>query len=247
MARRYQYLIAFVATAAALAVMYFFNQNINKLVVTTRVVTPATVVEPYTLITPEMLTTKEVPRPLLAEPIYAVSQDLVGKLATVRLEPGMIIYRSFAVAPADFRLVDDPALEVTSFPVDPSSAVGGQVRIGMLINIYRGVVTQLTPAQALLAPDQLIAQHLAAAELLAGNVRVVDVRSSTGVPANVAGVPAAAAGGPLGPASNASSAPVVPVQIVTVAVPHDVAQIIVQAVIEQQGNYKLWLALAPLE
>ena len=70
------------------------------------------------------------PRPLLEEAIYANARDLIGKVAAVPLRPGMIVYKSFVVAQAQYRLVDDPSLAVVSFPVNPARAVGGQLQPG---------------------------------------------------------------------------------------------------------------------
>lgn len=240
-------LIATVALASGGATFAYVSQAAERLIVTTPVVVPAAVIPPYAMISADDLTTKDVPRSLLSEPIYTEASQLIGKVSTVPLLPGSLIYHHFAVPAADFRLAADPALEVIAFPVSVPAAVGGEVRAGQLINIYRAVVSPSIASavsQALISEgaawdiQQLLDTQAAAAELLAGDVLVVAVQSGQGRR--------------VGPDEAAASDErdrrdrQLPVEVITVAVPPDVAREIVRLVAEAQAHVQLWVSLAPL-
>ncbi len=233
------FLIGVVSLAAAVAAWWYANQQFDRLVLTMTVVVPAQAIPPYTLIGPDMLTTKDVPRTLASEPIYTEAAQVAGKISTVPLAPGMLLYQAFAVPPEQFRLVSDPSLEVVAFPVSPSAAVGGEVRAGQRINIYRAVVdpsrfTALAQAQqGLLDPVNLLAASAAAVETLAGDVLVVAVQSGQGQRLVNAG-------------SDGSGTQPQPLQIITVAVSPATAAKIVQLVAEGKASVELWVSLAPL-
>jgi hypothetical protein len=217
----------------------------DSLVTTARAVTVVRVVQPYTQITPDMLIERDVPRSILEEPIYKTSQELSGRITTVALYPEQLVYRHQAVTPAEFRYTDDPALEVVSFPVDPSKAVGGQIQIGHLVNVYRIKKVGTTSAVALpRATDETVVVPIgekgAEAEVLAEGVAVVDVRAKQGEPANRAAVPSQIEQSARPEASK-------PLQILTVAVPPDVAIHLVELAVEEQGDYEIWVSLSPLE
>ena len=233
-------LIGVLSLAAAGAAWWYANQQFDRLVLTMSVVVPAQSIPPYTLIGPDMLTTKDVPRTLASEPIYAEAAQVAGKISTVPLAPGMLLYQSFAVPPEQFRLVSDPSLEVVAFPVSPSAAVGGEVRAGQRINIYRAVVdpsrfTALAQAQqGLLDPVNLLAVNAAAVETLAGDVLVVAVQSGQGQRITESGSDAGSGSQPQ------------PLQIITVAVSPATAAKIVRLVAEGKASVELWVSLAPL-
>ncbi len=239
MKRRTQFLIALLALVAAAGVGWFVYRTFASMVTTAEVVTPAVTVPAGALITPEMLTVKTVPRPLLEEEIYARPEDLAGRVAVVPLYPGMVVYRTFAVPPEAYRLAEDPALEVVSFPVDPAKAVGGQLQPGHRVDIWRLVAVRPTSG---LTVTEVVAQTWATATLLVENVPVVDVRSGSGQP--YARAPQAIPG-EVSPEAQPSGGGVA-LQILTVAVPRDVAQALLTLVAEERSAAELWVTLAPL-
>ncbi len=228
--------IGILSLGAALVAGTFAHDQYNRLVATADIVVPAVPIAPYTRITADMLQGRAVPRPLLSEPIYQSADELVGKISTVPLIPREPVYRAYAVALAQFRLSPDPALEVVSFPVDPAQAVGGQVRPGSRINLYRAAVRRPTDSPA----TQALSETLSTVDLLAPDVPVVDVRGTRGEP--VRGDPASSE-----KASSSSGQPQqVALQIVTVAVPPQVAAEIVGLAAEQKAGVQLWVSLAPV-
>ena len=238
--RKWQPVVAVVSLMLAAAAMAFAYVQYDRVVATTPIVVPAEVIEPYTVITASMLEMREMPRPLADEPIYVNRGELVGKIATQKLLPGQLIYRHQAVEPRSFRLTDDPYLAVVSFPADPAKAVGGQIRIGHRIDIYR-VAKGARPHVEDVA--QLLKAKGAEAELLAEGVQVVDVRTRRGEKAGEVQVRRASASS--GRGGYASSSETRPLQIITVAVPREVAEEIVELAVEAEGSYELWVVLSP--
>lgn len=240
MTRRLQWLVALLSLLSALGSGAYAYAEFDRLIASATVVVPAVSIPPYTLVTPGLLTTKEVPRPILNEDVYTSPEELAGRITTVPLAPGMLVYRAFAVDPAAFRLTDDPALEVVSFPVDPARAVGGQVRVGQWINVYRVALARPDALGQALSAEALLRERSAAAEVLAAAVPVVDVRSDRGerVTEPIAD--------PRRSGASSANARTVPLQILTVAVPPEVARAIIALVVEERAEYALWVSLAPL-
>ena len=192
--RIWMFLVAGVALVTALGAAWVAESQYETLIATTELVVPAVDIPPYTLVAPALLTTRSVPAPLANEPVYHTAADVAGKIARVPLAAGRLIYADQAVSPARFRYTDDERLEVLSFPVAPEQAVGGQIKAGMRINLYRvalpngslalpgnlNAVAPLTPTPRPTAPAVRV-------ELLAGSVPVVDVRASGGAATGRAG------------------------------------------------------------
>ncbi len=232
LSKKWLFVVAVISLLAAVSMWAFAWAQYDRVVATTPIVVPAEVIEPYTIITASMLEMKNLPRPLVDEPIYVARSEVMGKIATQKLLPGQLIYRHQAVRPAEFRLVDDPALEVVSFPVDPARAVGGQVKVGQRINIYRAARGKLPPEAS---AKELIHLTGAEVELLAESVQVVDVRTQKGEKAGE------------WDRSKGNARSVRPLQIITVAVSPEVAREIVRLAVEEKGNYQLWVTLSPLK
>jgi hypothetical protein len=173
---------------------------------------------------------------------------LVGKISTVPLIPNEPVYLAYAVNLSQFRLSSDPQLEVVSFPVDPAQAVGGQVRAGSRINIYRAAVRR--PSEVAASSTQVISTTLSTVEVLASYVHVVDVRGVRGEPVRALGTTGdptvATASDSSKTSSNGQSQQQVPLQIVTVAVPVEIAGKIVGLAAEQKAGVQLWVSLAPV-
>jgi hypothetical protein len=123
MKRRTQLILALVSLILAGAAGFYVYTTFNQMVAAPGR-HPAVTIPAGALIDMKMLTTREVPRPLLDEAIYANAADVIGQVAAIPLRPGMVVYRSFVVSQQQYRLVDDPTLEVVSFPVNPARAVG---------------------------------------------------------------------------------------------------------------------------
>jgi len=217
-------------------VFAYASRSFDRLVATRPIVVAAIPLRPYTLITAEMLEIRELPRVLETEAIYLEPADVVGRITTGPIPAGALLYRAQVVAPAQFRLA--PAeLEVVSIPVDPARAVGGQIEIGHVVNIYRVALERNTLGENSL--QALLESKGAAAELLV-TAPVVDVRDSRGLPTNeLQAASQIEREGQVAPENR-------PLQIVTLAVPTGLVQPLVELAVEQSGGeYELWLSLAP--
>jgi Flp pilus assembly protein CpaB len=242
MKRRTQILLALISLILAAAAGLYVFSTFNQMVATTKVVTPAITIPAGALIDTKMLTERDVPRPLLDEAIYANASDLIGKVAAIPLRPGMVVYRSFVVSQAQYRLVDDPSLAVVSFPVNPARAVGGQLQPGHHVDVWR--LGGVKPTNSITLTE-LSAHQWATATLIVANAPVVDVRASSG--AAVARQPQAVPGKVDGGSSSSSSSSSTALQILTVGVPPDVARDILALVAEEdQSGFVLWVTLSPL-
>lgn len=236
--------VGLLSLLAALGGGLYAYRFYDSLVTTARAVTVTGPVPPYTPLTPDLLVARDVPRGILQEPIYRTAEELVGRVTTVALRPGQLIYRHQAVGPVAFRYTDDPSLEVVSFPVDPERAVGGQIQIGHQVNVYRvrkasrssGAPRPSAASETVVVP---VEGRGAQAELLAEGIPVVDVRAKQGEPANRAAAPSQIEQSAR-PESNK------PLQILTVAVDHETALSLVELAVEEQGEYEIWVSLAPL-
>lgn len=239
MTRKASGLLLVISLVAATAIGLYARARFERLVATRQIPVAAEDIPPYTLISGEMVTLREMPKTLQFEPIYLSEETVVGKMSTIPIPRGALFYEEFALPPSEFRYVEDEYLEIISFPVDPAKAVGGQVRPFQRINIYRiarGMIDHAAP------PEAVIAQAGAAVELLVEGVLVVDVRSTRGEPAGVS---------PEGNSSQlereaATGTRVLPLSILTVAVEPQVASEITRLMGETQGQYDLWVSLAPL-
>lgn len=241
-------IVGLLSLLAALGGGLYAYRFYDALVTTATAVTVAGPVPSYTLLTVEMLVERDVPRGILQEPVYTSVEQLVGRVTTVSLQPGQLIYHHQAVPPVAFRYTDDPALEVVSFPVDPERAVGGQVQIGHRVNVYR--VHKADSAAGIQPMNQVphlpatgetvvvpVGDRGAQAELLAEGIPVVDVRAKQGEPANRTVAPSQIE-------QSARPEPSKPLQILTVAVDPETARSLVELAVESE--YEIWVSLSPL-
>lgn len=232
MSRKILLAILMISLAAAVAAGYYGRSQLRTPVATIAIVIAAQPIPPYVLITPEMLAEREMPEDIGREPISLRASDVVGKMASVPIPARSLIYRDFAVPAESFRLTPDPTLEVVSLPVRPEKAVGGQVRPGQRINIYRVAIGSQV---ASLSPEQALSTRAAEAQLLASRVQVVDVRTGQGE-------------APVGNTNTQDArARATPPAIISVAVAPEVAKAIIALVGETRGPYDLWVTLAPLD
>lgn len=226
---------ALVALGVAGVVFTYSYTAYDQLVATTSVVVAATDIEPYTIVTASHLDVKDMPRAILDENIYASEGDITGRIATSHIPAGSLIYQPLVVPPSRFRYVSDPTLEVVSIPVDPARAVGGQIKVGHVVSVYRAARSSKLLDSA--DPLAVLSQRGAAVELLTSAL-VVDVRSGRGGDVHQRTAPSDVEQ----EAQTTSSAAL---EIVTLAVSPDVASDLIRLAVEQRANYELWLSLAP--
>jgi len=253
MKNRLALLIAFVSLVVALAVGWFAETQYQQLVATTELIVPAVEIPPYTVVAPGMFKVRSFPAPMAQEPVYRNLSELSGKITTITLKPNQLVYRDQLVPLKQFRYSEDERLEIVSFPIQPEQAVGGQIKQGQRINLYR-IVLQATPNQAVVAspdPKVWLAAPGAGIEILESDVLVVDVRSTQGSPIVSPPKPSSNTASEVTTYSNSdtgSSNTNRPLTILTVAVAPDIAKDILRLAGESHitSRYLLWVSLAPI-
>jgi hypothetical protein len=249
---RYALVIAFVSLVVALGVGWFAETQYQALVATTELIVPTVEIPPYTVVLPEMFKVRSFPAPMANEPVYRDLSELSGKITTITLKPDQLVYRDQLVPLSQFRYSDDERLEVVSFPIKPEQAVGGQIKQGQRINIYR-IVLQPAPNQSVVSspdPKVWLAAPGAGIEIMESDVLVVDVRSTQGSP--IASPPKVQSNASdvttYQTADTSASSTNRPLTILTVAVAPDVAKDILRLAGESQiaSRYLLWVSLAPI-
>ena len=242
MKRFLQIILGFIAIGIGVAGAWYGRTSYLDSVVTVQLPVPQADIDPYTIITPDLLAWREFPRALVeGQSGFAESPDtLVGKITTSRLVAGLPIPSQLVQVSRDFRLAD-PTLEVISLPVSPEYAVGGQIQIGEMINIYRirAWEDDLPIGNAAIISTTVgsqVPQTFTEVELIA-TVPVVSVLSQDGT--------AEAAGTETTTEIDKNEAPPVPLQILVVAAPPAIVQDILAAqAASGTGNNQLWITLA---
>ena len=228
-----QLVIGLLAITLAIGAGIYGRNVYLKEVSTYHVPVPVTALPAYTVLSADMFQMRDMPRTMESLPYYQSIDTLAGKISTVPLPPGLPVPQANVVLVAEFRLAD-ASYEVLSIPVDPVSAVGGQVRIGEHINLYQ-VIPAPTDGQT---ADPTKDPGSFQINPIAEKVQVVDVRSAQG---------AAAETGQQETKSSAfgSGQQVEQVQILTLAVKPDQVKIILDAVAmaKKQGGL-LWTSLS---
>lgn len=229
-----QFIIGLITIALALGAGFYGRTLYLKEVSTYQVPVPVNAIPAYTILKPEMFQMREMPRTMESLPYYQSIQALDGMISAVPLPAGLPIAQANAVPVAQFRLAD-AAFEVISIPVEPVSAVGGQIRIGEHVNLY-----QVSEEAAASDNTDLKLNHQPGfkVKLIAGSILVVDVRNAQGVMAETSQKSD----------SNStfnSSPQIEQVQILTLAVKPEVVNDILNAVAnaKKQGGL-LWTTLA---
>ena len=228
MNRSIQILVGFLSIVLALAAGIYGRNTYLKEVSTYQVPVPVQAIPPYTLLSSDLFQMREMPRTLESLPYFQTLADLTGLISTAPIPAGLPVAQANAVPAAEFRLAD-AAFEVVSIPVQPVSAVGGQVQIGQRVNLYR-MVEQPRAVQA-----DPTAKAEFRVERIASSVLVVDVRNSQG----------AQAGPDSSQPASASSDQLEQVQILTLALEPGLVQPVLDAVAtaQKQGGL-LWTTLA---
>jgi hypothetical protein len=243
--RRFSRLLTVVLSfAIAAGTAFVARQELVQAVSTETVAVARDTIAPYTIVGSDGFVLKEMPRLRDADfAIYRTPEEAAGKIATQTVPSGALLYRGFFADPRSYRLTDDPHAEILSVPVKPEKAVGGAIRPGMHINLYRIAVGQSRAGDA----QQVLDQQGAASQVLARDVLVVDTRTAAGTGLTTGSNDLASSVASLGNAVAAATAGG-NVQILTVAVPSEKASDLIRLVGETQkgGAYDFWVTLAPL-
>ncbi len=174
-----QFIIGLIAIALALGAGLYGRNLYTREVSTYQVPVPLGPIPAYTLLSADQFEIRDMPRALESLPYYQTLSSLEGLISTNPLPGGLPVPVVSALPVSEFRLAEAP-FEVLSIPVEPVSAVGGQIRIGERVNLY-----QVSPL--LLAPDsgpEKESGQKFQVKLIAGSVQVVDVRNAQGVNAH---------------------------------------------------------------
>lgn len=235
MNRTAQFVIGLLAVLLAIIAGVYGRNVYLKEVSTYQIPVPVADIPPYTVLNESMFQMRDMPRTMEALPYYQSLADLKGQISVMKLVSGLPVSKASAVSSNQFRLADS-AYEVVSIPVDPVSAVGGQIRIGQRVNLYQMVKESSSNSeQAGTETDSDIQ-----VTLIASRVLVVDVRTSQGVNAGPGNEEGKSNDG-----LSSGSKQVEQVQILTLALLPEQVQTVLDAVAEskKQGGL-LWTTLA---
>ncbi|MEL7592262.1 MAG: RcpC/CpaB family pilus assembly protein [Anaerolineaceae bacterium] len=179
MNRTVQFIIGVIAVVVALGAGFYGRNLYLKEVSTYQVPVPINAIPAYAILDTDMFQMREMPRTMASLPYYQSTQDLEGKISTVSLPAELPIAQANALPVTQFRLAD-AAFEVLSIPVEPVSAVGGQIRIGEHVNLYQVLPEEIDPENTAISATDLSTFKV---DLIARSVLVVDVRNAQGVAA----------------------------------------------------------------
>ncbi len=211
---------ALLSLLAAATVYFYAAKTYERLVVTRPLVVAAAPIPPYTRITADLVEVRELPALLAEEPIHLETSEVLDRITTSAIPEGSPLYHGALTSPAEFHPAA-PHLEIISIAVNPVQAVGGALQRGQRANVYyvdREPRASTTPLAALSGSRALAAERLTSASVVSVREVAVDCTSSGG-------------GG---------------LQIVTLAVPAELAPRLVALAAEQGTGSQLWLSLAPL-
>lgn len=233
MNRTVQFVIGLLSAVLAVAAGLYGRSVYLQEVSTYQIPVPVADIAPYTLLTEKQFVMRDMPRTMETLPYYQSLADLTGQISVVKLPGGLPVSKVSAVPPAQFRLAD-AAYEVVSLPVEPVSAVGGQIRIGQRVNLY-----SMRQEEGKASTDDSPAERKIQVEQIASQVLVVDVRTAQGGSAGPGSAENESSGGMSG------SQPVEQVQILTLALAPDQVQQVLEVVgsSKKQGGL-LWTTLA---
>ncbi len=236
MNRTIQFIIGILAIGLAIAAGIYGRNTYLREVSTYQIPVPVAEIAPYSVLTSEMFALRDMPRTMENLPYYQKVEDLTGLISVSSLPAGLPVAKTAAVPPAQFRLAD-AAFEVVSIPVEPVSAVGGQIQIGQRVNLYQMIRQQVENSETTQA--EVDAEHFTV-ESIAQSVLVVDVRTAQGITAGPASEETNGSGGLSG-----SSQQVEQVQILTLAIEPERVEKVLDAVAsaKKQGGL-LWTTLA---
>ena len=224
MARRiFEAVVGVLLLIVAFVLAYFFQQSYKAGVEYRSLPVPVTDIPPYTMLTEKMFEMKDFPSALIGGYANTLAQ-LDGRISNSRIPTGLPIPLVMVSAPEDFRLAD-PSLEVISIPVTPPSAIGGQVRVGERVNIYR-----LIPPGEQVIPIGAKDPISEPVTLIAGNVPVVMVLAGDGSAAGLT-----------------ETGRTVSAQVLVLAVTSEQRDAILNLMAEINGGAMMWITLATVE
>ena len=223
MARRiFEAVVGVILLVVAFVLAYFFQQSYKAGVEYRSLPVPVEEIPPYTLLTEKMFEMKDFPSALIGGYANTLAQ-LSGKISNSRIPAGLPVPMVMVSAAEDFRLAD-PAMEVISIPITPPSAIGGQVRVGERVNIYRIIppgeqVIPIGSKDPILEPVTLIAE----------NVEVVMVLGDDGSPAGMTG-----------------TGRMIPAHVLILAVTAEQRDAILNLMAEIHQKALMWVTLTPI-
>jgi hypothetical protein len=171
-------LIGLISLALAVTAGIYGRNAYLKDVSTIQIPVPVQPISAYTLLTSDRFVLKEVPRAMQSMAYYQLLSYLNGKISTSTLQVGLPVPQADASSPETFRMAGAD-YEVLSIPVEPVSAVGGQIHVGQRINLY--TMTDSVPTSQ---SGDLTTPHTPQVEQIVSSILIVDVRSSQGLAAD---------------------------------------------------------------
>lgn len=221
--RLFEAIMGIVLIIVAVVLAYVFQQSYARGVELQSLPVPVAVIPSYTMLSEDMFEWKDFPRAL--GDAYAVEMaQLVGRVSNSAIPPGLPIPLVMVTSASDFRLAD-PTLEILSIPITPPSAVGGQVRIGERVNIYR-----LVPPLQKLDSANTETQIGATVTLVAEKVTVISVLGDDGSTVGLS-----ESGRKVSPA------------ILVLAVTAEQKDGILKLIAETEKSALMWITLAPVQ
>jgi Flp pilus assembly protein CpaB len=172
-----QFSIGLIAIVLALGAGLYGRNLYTHEVSTYQVPVPLHPIPAYTLLSADQFELRDMPRALESLPYYQSLTSLEGLISTNTLPGGLPVPVLSALPVSEFRLAD-ASFEVLSIPVEPVSAVGGQIRIGERVNLY-----QVSPEQVDVEVEDGDDRKFMV-ERIVGSIQVVDVRNAQGVTAS---------------------------------------------------------------
>jgi hypothetical protein len=237
MNRTVQFIIGLLAVSLAIGAGIYGRNVYLKEVSTYQIPVPVTAIPPYTILQESMFQMRDMPRTMANLPYFQSLADVKGLITTNGLPSGLPGARSNAVPASQFRLAE-AAFEVVSIPVEPVSAVGGQIQIGQRVNLYRMTKPEPLAGEKAANSDEAIERFIV--EQIANSVLVVDVRTAQGVSAGPTN-----SNGQENAGMTGGNDQVEQVQILTLALDPDLVHNVLDAVAstKKQGGL-LWTTLA---
>jgi len=223
MARRiFEAAVGIVLLVVAFVLAFFFQQTYKQGVEYQSLPVPVAEIPPYTILTNAMFELKDFPSALTGGYAGSIAQ-LAGRISNSRIPAGLPIPMTMVSSSEAYRLAD-PALEVLSIPVTPVSAIGGQVRVGERINIYR-----LIPPGEQVVPTGSVNPISEQVTLIAANIPVVMVLGDDGSPAGLT-----------------SAGRTIPAHVLVLAVTEEQRAAILNLLAEVESKAVMWITLAPI-
>jgi hypothetical protein len=221
--RIFEAVIGIILLVVAFILAFVFQQAYRTGVEYQSMPVPIAEIAPYTVLNEKMFVMKDFPRALTGG--YATTLDqLAGRMANSVIPSGLPIPLVLVSPATEYRLAD-PSLSVVSIPITPSSAIGGQVRAGERVNIYR-----LIPPGSKVIPVGSTVEIYEPVTLIAENIPVVMVLGDDGSPAGLT-----------------SAGHLVPAHVLVLAVTPDELEAILNLMAETKQSAIMWITLAPVQ